>query len=71
MTAHTAQRGCSLLEKTKELLEKYDGSYMEVYAKTGLQPSWISAMATGRVREPSVNKVQRLYEFLTGRALSL
>lgn len=61
----------SLLTRTRELLKSYPGTYFSIYDGTGIQPTWLSALATGRIKNPSVNKVQRLYEFLRGQPLSL
>lgn len=61
----------SLLKKTKELLGEHEGTYFDIYDGTGIQPTWLSALATGKMKNPSVNKVQRLYEFLRGQPLTV
>lgn len=61
----------SLLKKTRQMLDEYGGTYFDIYDRTGIQPTYVSAVATGRVKNPSVNKVQRLYEFLSGKQLAL
>jgi hypothetical protein len=62
----------SLLQKTRAMLsEKKRSSYFKIYDATGLHPNWLSGVATGRIRDPSVNRIQALYEFLKGQALPL
>jgi hypothetical protein len=38
---------------------------------TGLKPNWLSKLAQGRLPDPSVNKVQKLYEHLTAKPLEV
>lgn len=62
---------CTLLIKTRALLGATDLSYLDIYHATGLQPNWLSLLATARMRNPSVNRVQKLYEFLAQRRLAI
>ena len=71
MSTAPARSDQSLLTKTKELLSDHEGTYFDIYDKTGIQPTWLSALATGRIKNPSVNKVQRLYEHLRGQPLTV
>lgn len=71
MSTATPCNDASLLSKTKELLTEHQGTYFDIYDKTGIQPTWLSALATGRIKNPSVNKVQRLYEYLRGQPLTV
>lgn len=71
MSTAPASSDQSLLTKTKELLSDHEGTYFDIYDKTGIQPTWLSALATGRIKNPSVNKVQRLYEHLRGQPLTV
>lgn len=64
-------KGDCLFTRTKELLANYEGTQLDIYTATRLQPTWVSAVSTGRMKEPSVIKVQRLYEFLSGKPLKL
>jgi len=59
----------SLHSLTLALLRESRESTFEVATGTGLTYSWIVAFAAGRMDNPSVNKVQRLYEYLTGKPL--
>lgn len=61
--------GLSLLERTRQLLVDNKQTFLEIYNATGLSPSWLSLLATGKIKEPSVAKVQKLYEHLSGKRL--
>jgi hypothetical protein len=61
----------SLLEKTIQLLRESEESYFQIYDKTNLHPNWLSSIATRRNRDPSVNRVQALYEYLSNNKLSV
>ncbi len=62
---------CSLLTKTRNRLICSDKSYLQIYRDTGLTPNWLSMLAQGKIEDPGVNKVQKLHEYLTGRALEV
>lgn len=57
----------SLLARTRTLLRESEQSYLDIYEATKLTPNWLSLLARGKLREPSVNKVQKLYEHLSGK----
>jgi hypothetical protein len=61
----------TLLERTRALLAQTDQTYVEIYTATQLDPNWLSALLRGKIADPSVNKVQRLYEHLTQRKLAV
>ncbi len=61
----------SLLARTRELLLSCEQSYLTIYMSTGLKPNWLSKLARGRLPDPSVNKVQKLYEHLTAKPLEV
>ena len=62
---------CTLLQHTRRLLQVTDQSYLDIYKATGLNPNWLTGIATGRINDPSVNRVQALYEHLKGKALTV
>lgn len=68
---HDAHASCSLLSKTRELLKQGDKTYLVIYEETGLTPNWLAGVATGKIANPSVNRVQKLYEHLAQRALTV
>lgn len=59
----------SLLARTRILLQSCEHSYLTIYKATGLNPNWLSLLARGEIADPSVNKVQALYEHLTNAKL--
>ena len=61
----------SLHQLTLELLHTADETTFAVAVATGLTYSWIVAFSANKMRNPSANKVQRLYEYLTGKPLKL
>jgi hypothetical protein len=60
----------TLLASTLALLSA-NPEYSTHAAATGLGKNWIYKLAKGRIADPSVNKVQRLYEHLAGLPLKL
>lgn len=61
----------ALLTYTRNRLIACEQSYLQIYRETGLTPNWLSLLAQGKIAEPSVNKIQKLYEYLTGRPLEV
>lgn len=60
----------NLLAETVRLLRARPTADHEAIAdKTGLSKSWVEHLRKGRYKDPGVNKVQRLYEYLTGEKL--
>jgi len=62
---------CALLERTRELLRTTRHTYLDIAVATGLRPHWLSFLASGKITDPSVNKIQKLYEFLSNKKLRL
>jgi hypothetical protein len=61
----------SLHRRTLELLKASPLSTFDVATATGLTYSWVAAFAADLMADPSVNKVQALYEFLTKSKLAV
>lgn len=61
----------SLQSKTRSLLQSCEKGYPHIYKETGLPQHWLRKFAAGEFRDPSVNRVQTLYEYLTGRSLDV
>ena len=57
----------SLMQATGLLLEGAD--LIKVSAETSISFYWLKKFATGQFRNPSVNRVQYLYEHLTKNPL--
>ncbi len=61
----------TLLERTYALLDESDISLPELFKQTGVPFYWLRKFKQREVKHPSVNRVQRLYEFLSGRRLKV
>jgi len=67
--------GCgSLLEATQNLLLARPRSltYEQIVAECpSLNLRWLSCLANGQIKDPGVNKIQCLYEYLARKPLPL
>lgn len=56
----------TLLEFTIQLLIERPRklTLVQIAEKIEVSVSWLDALIAGRIQEPSVNSIQRLYEFL-------
>lgn len=70
MDDHKTQEG-ALLRKVRELLEHTTIPTLEIYKATGVMPNQQWAIKRGGTKNPSVNTVEALYVFLTGKQLEL
>jgi hypothetical protein len=64
--------GCTLLSATQQLLKNRPRSLTFSNINRDLPELnrvWLSRMANGRIKETDVNRVQKLYEYLTGKPL--
>lgn len=63
----------NLYKKTLELIKNCPRtlSYQSIADNTGLTKHWIEKFAQGKIKNPGVQNVQKLYEFLTGQKLEL
>lgn len=61
----------NLCEKTKQLLNNRPRKLilMNISFETGLKVPWLKKFANGEIDDPSVNRIQILYEFLTNSTL--
>ena len=57
----------TLMTRTRELLRHRD--LLVVYKDTNISYYWLRKFLDGRFTNPSVNRVQQLYEYLTGSAI--
>ena len=63
----------NLYEKTLKLIRNCPRNitYADIGHNTGLSIHWIEKFGQGKIKNPSVQKVQTLYEFLTGKKLEI
>lgn len=61
-----------LLAKVRDLMNAPDvPPALEIYKATGIAPNQQWAIKSGKTKAPSVNAVEALFVFLSGRALEL
>jgi hypothetical protein len=70
-TPETFDEAGTLLQATIELLQKDSRNLMEIMSYTGLPLYWLRDMRAGTIANPSVNRVQFLYERLSGKKLKI
>lgn len=68
---HSPKSSTGLHDCTVSLLNSSGKPYTTIFLETGIVPHWLSMFATGRIANPSVNRVQFLYEYLSGKKLIL
>lgn len=61
----------TLLLKTRTLLKSDSRPLTRVAEESGLPYHWVHSFRYREHRDPSVNRVQRLYEYLTGESLPI
>ena len=59
----------SLMKVTRDLLQRDKRTQQEIHQGTGIPFHWIQQFSFGKFKNPSVNRVQNLYEFLSGKPL--
>lgn len=61
-----------LLAKTRELLKQTSVPVMDIHKETGLSYHWLNQMKYSKHQvDPSVSKIEKLYEFLSGKQLEV
>lgn len=63
--AASVQAG-TLLTRTIELIKNSDLSIDQLSFETRLPSGWIRKVCNGTLKDPSVNRIQELYEYLSG-----
>lgn len=58
-----------LLDKTKELLNSTGADLTDIAIETSVTYDWLVKLKGNRIKDPSVNKVQAVYEYLSGKPL--
>lgn len=61
-----------LLKTVQELLEqKNRDQWKELAEALGHTTNWVAMVASGQIKDPGVDKVEKLYQLLTGKKLEL
>ncbi len=61
----------SLMTETQRLLKQRSRTLLDVANDTGIPFYWLRKFHYGEIDNPSVNRVQKLYEYLAGKKLAL
>ena len=61
----------TLYEQTLELLVASELTIQDIATQADLPYDWLVSIRYDRVKNPSVNRVQKLYEFLSGKPLTV
>lgn len=63
----------SLHCETRKLLIEHsvDMKLKDIAKATGINPRWLKALKAGEYENPGVNPTQRLYEYLSGKTLTV
>ena len=61
----------TLMEKTSELLNNTQIPIEKISSETTLTFYWLTRFRRNEFKDPGVNKVEILYEYLTGKNLSV
>lgn len=59
------------MRATLQLLKADSRSLPEIFRDTGIPFYWLRTFQAGSMKNPSVNRVQHLYECLTGTSLKV
>jgi len=66
------QQELSLMTEVKRLIrERGDVTLLQIYDATGVPPGWIQKLMSGVFPNPGVNRIQKLYEYLSGKKLTV
>jgi hypothetical protein len=72
MTDFTFDNSCSLLESViAKLSNMTETDYMEIWRDTGLPYFWVRKIANRDIKNPGVNRIQFLYEYLNKKKLDV
>lgn len=59
----------SLMTETLRLLKDRNQTLETIMIETGIPFFWLRKFSAGQIAQPSVNRIQKLYEYLSGRRL--
>ena len=62
---------CTLLTKTVKLLQECELSIPQIRDATGLPEHWLYELSRDRVKNPNVNRIQYIFEFLSSSKLTV
>lgn len=68
---HRCDEPQSLMQRTHDLLQADPRSVPTISMESRIPFHWVRQFSLGIMKNPSVNRVQALYEFLTGTKLKV
>lgn len=71
MAIDTNEPPGTLYERTRQLLRADRRTVFDIANDSGLPFYWLRKVHAGEINDPGVNRIQRLYEFLTSSTLKL
>ncbi len=71
MSSHKYSAPITLHERTLELLKKDLRPLPAIGHQAGVPFYWLEKFVRGKIKDPSVNRIQKLYEHLTGTTLNV
>jgi hypothetical protein len=71
MAIDTRQPPGTLYTRTRALLRADRRALFEIATESGLPFYWLRKVHSGEINDPGVNRIQRLYEFLTASNIQL
>ena len=61
----------SLHTRTHALLKADSRTLLEIHKESGIPFYWLKKFSAGEINDPSVNTIQKLYEFLSKKKLAV
>lgn len=61
----------TLMSRTVKLLRRDTRSLTQISFDAQIPVDWLKRLSSGRLRDPGVNRMQALYEYLTGKQLDV
>lgn len=56
-----------MLDEVRDCLEAARGTWPQIAQETGLNYEWLVTVAQGGIRDPGVQKIQRLWNYFRAR----
>jgi len=60
-----------LMQEVQRLIKEDPRSNPELFRDTGIPFNWLNSFVAGKYKNPSVNRMEYLYETLSGKELDL
>jgi hypothetical protein len=71
MLPYNKEAECTLLARTRGMIQQSNLKPHDIFKETGLPFYWLVSFSKGTAKDPSVNRVQYLYEYLAKKQLDV